>query len=285
MPTTIRARIIGMCPGVIRALRLVDRAADSGDRVATIGTVVHNRRVVARLEERGVAAMEDVPVDFSGTIVTRSHGVRLDVLEPLRRRGIDLIDGTCPKVARIHRIAEETEASGEMLLVVGERSHPEVSGIVSRAGDWAIVSTVDDARSVSTFIDSVVVVAQTTFGRDRYSPIIAVLNERFPGARVVDTICSETDERNRSVRELGDVDAIIVVGDRDSSNTRRLYEAAVATRKPSWRVEGAADIPREIARMKLVGITAGASTPEWVIEEVEEAIHGIDDVGSDGYES
>ena len=275
MPKTIRANVLGFCNGVSRAFALVERELQTREPVATLGPLVHNSRVVAGLEDRGVRAIDEENEEFQGGVVVRSHGVSPAVEEFFKRPGVHLIDGTCARVARIQNIAAKVEANGETLVVLGDRQHPEVRGIVSRCNAAFIVSNPAEVEGVVADGD-LTVVSQTTFSRERAERLFELIRGRFRSARFVDTLCSEVDRRARAVEDLAErVDAIVVVGDSRSSNTRRLLSCAKRSGKPSWRIESVSEIPKALSTYEVVGIAAGASTPEEQIDEIESAISAM----------
>lgn len=278
MPRIIRAEVLGFCPGVRRALRLVEAAVHSGHRTATFGPLVHNRRVVADLEARGVEVLGPDIGGFSGTVVTRSHGIPSDTAVRLARDEVRLVSGTCPKVLRVQSIARRTAERAATLVMVGDPAHAEVESVVSYATRPVVIPSEAEATAAE-ITPPAVVVAQTTYGRDRFEGIVSVLLRRFPDLEVLDTVCTETDHRLGALRALaGRVDAIVVIGGRESSNTRRLYEAAAATGKPSYHVESAGELRAEVWEYATVGLTAGASTPDTVVDEVEARLSGRSEV-------
>lgn len=272
MGKVILAEVLGFCPGVSRALKLVERACETNRKVATLGPIVHNPLVVDRLTERGVCVLEESDPFFEGVVVTRSHGIRSEVEARLLAEGVDLVDATCPKVKRIHRIVTEAHEAGKPVVIVGDPNHAEVVAIASRAKAAIVVATVAQARSIPADPETVIV-AQTTFGRERVETMLQVLSVDRDDVVWIDTICNETDRRHEAVTRLAArVEALVVVGGKSSANTARLAEVAVATGLPCWHVESAEELPAEIEGFDRVGVTAGASTPSWVIDRVAAAI-------------
>lgn len=276
MPKTIRAEVLGFCPGVRRATELVEHALACGESVATLGPLIHNPQVVERFRARGVESLAEEDVNGTRTIVSRSHGIPQQTADKLKGTARRYVNGTCPKVIHIHRIAERAEKAGATLLVVGAASHPEVQGILSRCSRSFAIASCEDVAVVAVTGD-VIVVAQTTFSREGFEAVADSIASRFPEAKIIDSICSEIDLRDESVKSLvGKVDSIVVVGGRNSSNTKRIFTVAQSTKRPCWHVEAASELSTDIAAYECVGIAAGASTPDWVIDEVEQAINEME---------
>jgi (E)-4-hydroxy-3-methyl-but-2-enyl pyrophosphate reductase len=266
-----RAEVLGMCSGVRRAIRLAEKtlAENPGVPVWSLGPLVHNPDVVEGLRARGLRPVEDASRVTGGIVVLRAHGVGPSVRAACARPGLSCVDATCPDVLRVHALAREQAARGGRLYVVGDPDHAEVRGIAEHASDVIVVSSVEEARSVPAAAGSLAV-AQTTVARPRYEQVCAALRARMPDLRAADTTCAATERRTESLLRLAaEVDAVLVVGGRNSANTARLAEAVRAMGKPCWHIEGAAEIPADIGKYGSVGIGAGASTPDSVIEEVE----------------
>jgi 4-hydroxy-3-methylbut-2-en-1-yl diphosphate reductase len=216
--------------------------------------------------------VEDVSQVREGVVVLRAHGVGPAVRRACQRPGIRCVDATCPDVLRVHALVRDQDGRGGQVIVVGDPAHAEVRGIAAHARNVLIISSEEEARSAPVAADALVV-SQTTLARVLYERVCAILSERMPGIRVHDTTCAATEKRTESLLRLAaEVDAVLVIGGRASANTRRLYEAVCATGKPAWHVERAADIPAEIRHYRSVGIGAGASTPDRLIDEVEAAL-------------
>jgi 4-hydroxy-3-methylbut-2-en-1-yl diphosphate reductase len=270
----VRAETLGLCPGVRRALALAEKALGEagGAPVSSLGPLVHNGRLVEDLRRRGLLPVEEPSAVADGTVVIRSHGVGPAERRALDRPGLRVVDATCPRVRRIHDCVADHAARGFFVVVAGEPGHDEARGIAAHAARAAIVATPAEAEALA-LEEPLLLVAQTTFDGGAWEGIRAALARRAPGLTVVETLCGEVADRETAVRRLASlVDAIVVVGDRSSANTRRLLETALSTGRPAWRVEGAEDLPAEVGAYARVGITAGASTPDSAIEEVETAL-------------
>lgn len=266
------AQFAGACYGVQRALDMVDELVAQGAQVTTIGPLIHNPQVVSKLEHDGVRVADEATGITDGTAVIRSHGVTPHVEAELKGRGITVVDATCPHVARAQKAAAELAQAGCRVLVVGEAGHPEVEGLVAYAkesGAAADVVLVPDDIPEGIY-DPVGIVVQTTQTRDNLNSIIEALEAQGLHPRVKDTICSATRKRQKTARELAsNVDAMVVIGGRNSSNTTRLSEICAEVCPRTFHVE----MPQEVKTLDLtgcetIGVTAGASTPEDQIAEV-----------------
>ena len=254
----------GVCYGVERALKLAAHAAESArGSVTTLGPLIHNPIVVRDLESAGVKGAQTVDEVESGTLIIRAHGVVPQVIDQARAKGLEVLDATCPYVKKVHMAAEKLVREGYQLIVVGESGHPEVEGILGHAGDAAhVVSTpreldgVDLARKVG-------VVVQTTQTPANLAAIVSALALRTMDLRVVNTICSATQERQDSAAELASrADVMIIIGGKNSGNTRRLAEICMDRCPRTHHIEDSSEIQRTwFEGVALVGITAGASTP------------------------
>jgi (E)-4-hydroxy-3-methyl-but-2-enyl pyrophosphate reductase len=274
------ARTAGFCMGVTRAMEMALEAARGGLRpLYTLGPLIHNRQAVEALRAEGIRIVEDPEeVPPGAGVIIRAHGVRPEVRAQLESRGARIIDATCPHVLASQRRIAEQSAAGASVLIVGDRDHAEIRGLVGHAqGPVAVVSSVEELAGVE-LPPPLCIIAQTTFSERTYAAVVAEARRRFPGISVFESICSSTEDRQREVRELsGRVDAVVVVGGRHSANTLRLAEVARASGKPVVHVESAAELDvAELAGARVVGVTAGASTPSWVIGEVVEKLQAAD---------
>jgi 4-hydroxy-3-methylbut-2-enyl diphosphate reductase len=275
--TVIRAATLGTCHGVQRALAILERtlAEHPGEPVYTLGPLIHNARVVEEYRRRGVVPVSGLSEVEHGIVVIRAHGIGPAERAACGREGVVCVDATCPDVLRVQDLVRTHAAGGDGVLIVGDPGHVEVKGIRGYAPAAVVVSTEEEAEAV-VLAGPCIAVGQTTFPRDRFRRIALILRRRVPGLRVHETSCPATERRQQSLVDLAErVDAIVVVGGKESANTRWLHQVAVATGRPAWHVEGAADLPADIGRFRTVGITAGASTPESLIAEVEAALEPV----------
>lgn len=263
------ARYAGVCYGVERALGMAEKAADEARKpVNTLGPLIHNPLVVNDLESIGVSTASSVSEVEEGTLIIRAHGVVPSVVEDARARGLDVLDATCPYVKKVHNAAERLVREGYQLIVVGESGHPEVEGIMGHAGDDAHVVSVPGDLDAIDLSRKVGVVVQTTQTPGALADVVAELSKRTMDLRVINTICSATQERQDSAVELARrVDAMIVVGGKNSGNTRRLAEICTAACPKTHHIEDASEIEAAwFDGASHIGVTAGASTPASHIE-------------------
>ncbi len=263
---------VGYCFGVMRAMRLIEQGLESfGGPIYTLGDVIHNPLEVRRLETLGVHSVETLDeVPEGGTLVLRAHGVSPDLIDEARRRGIGILDATCPFVQLSQRYVKRFAEDSVPVIIIGDREHPEVRGIAGHAGEQAIV--VKNAREAELIapLDRAGVVIQTTFSRSEAEEIISALAARVRDLTVRDTICEATETRRDAMLELArGVDCMLVVGGANSSNTMRLYQKCVDSGVPAHLIESAEDIdPDWFSTARRVGLSTGTSTPAWIIEAV-----------------
>ena len=276
----VRAAYAGACYGVQRALDLALKAVEDGGRAYTLGPLIHNPQVVAQLAERGVRAVDGVEdVAGAGTVVIRSHGVTPAVKRSVAACGLPLVDATCPHVARAQRAAADLAEQGRHVVVVGEAGHPEVEGLVACAREaGASVSVVAGPDDLPDTLDGPVgVVVQTTQTREVLDAVVAALEQRGVQLLVKNTICFATRQRQESAAALADeVDAIVVIGGRNSSNTTRLADICAAACPRTHHVEAPEELdPSWFVGCESVGVTAGASTPEDQIAAIVERLEAL----------
>jgi len=270
------ARHAGICYGVERALKMAAEAATTTDRVATLGPLIHNPQAVAALQERGVGVASSLDEIEQGTVVIRSHGVDPAVIEQAEQKGLAVVDATCPFVRAAHTCAAELAASGYAVVIVGESDHPEVEGILAHAGGEAVI--VERAADLPARLPRRIgVVVQTTQQLDTLRDVVDDLLPRTAELRVCNTICSATAKRQTAAAELAEeVDVIVVVGGHNSGNTTRLTEICRARNPRTHHVETAAELdPAWFKGASVVGVSAGASTPDEQIQGVISAIESI----------
>ena len=276
MSATIRvAEHAGACYGVNRALELARRCAlEHAEPVHTLGPLIHNPIVVEELAEQGVGLSQSLDEIDRGSVIIRSHGVVPQVIEDARARGLSVVDATCPYVKKVHKAASNLVHEGYDLIIVGESGHPEVEGIVGHAeGKAHVVASPQDLDGLSLG-KRVGVVVQTTQTAANLSAVVAALAPLVSELRVVNTICAATSERQRAAASLAsEADIMIVVGGKNSGNTRRLAQICHSACPKTHHIEDAAELDRSwFDGARLIGITAGASTPQAHIERVVSAI-------------
>jgi 4-hydroxy-3-methylbut-2-enyl diphosphate reductase len=258
----------GFCFGVKRAIEIAENMLRGGPAYS-LGPLIHNPQVIELLRERGLEPVEEVGEVSGGRVIIRSHGVHPEVLAALETKGVDIVDATCPLVKKAQQSAALLRTSGYTVIIVGERNHPEVQGLLGHAPDALVVGPRDDLPQL-TKRDRIGLVAQTTQYPEDYRRVIEkVFAGDFEEIRVFNTICNATVVRQKAAVALaGQVDIMFVLGGRNSANTNRLAEICRATGVETRHIETAAELDEKWLRGKrIVGVTAGASTPEWLIDE------------------
>jgi 4-hydroxy-3-methylbut-2-enyl diphosphate reductase len=271
----------GFCMGVKRAVDMVLELAQrkGTETVYTYGPLIHNPQTVDLLKKRGIipiASLDEIDTAGPGTlIIIRAHGISPQERRQIKDRGFRILDATCPRVGRVQAIIKKHAARDFTVLIVGDEEHPEVNGLLGyTAGRGMVVNSPSHIDRLPD-LERVCVVAQTTQSPEAYQDIVARIRERFPQAAVFDTICDSTENRQREVRLLArDMDAMVIVGGRNSANTQRLAALAAQQGTPTFHVETAEELDPEALRgAARIGVSAGASTPNWIIDQVVDTIN------------
>ncbi len=266
--------------GVKRVVDMAYRALDkaSGLPVVTLGPLIHNTQEIARLTASGIAVADETTLPEQGTVIIRAHGVAPQAYEELKARGLKIMDGTCPYVHYSQRKAVELQREGYKVVIIGDKHHPEITGILGFINNDAIVVKTLEEASALPQLDRIGVIAQTTISPKKFNAILDVLRQRAAEVKVCETICDATEENQAAVRELsGDVDLLYVVGGRHSANSNKLVETAREKCPRSFLIETADEInPVDLSGVQRIGISAGASTPDWMIQRVIERLRDIE---------
>lgn len=271
------AKQAGFCFGVKRATHMAFEAADKGGKTYTLGPIIHSPQVVQRLEQMGVKTLDNLSSMDEGTIIIRSHGVAANELEEAVRKELEIVDATCPFVKKAQEHVEKLSSYGYDVVVVGDAEHPEVQGIVSYAsGKVYVVASGDEAMQLPK-MRKIGVVAQTTQSFENLRHVVDACLAKGGEIRVFHTICDATAVRQEEAQKLASqVDCMIVIGGYNSANTRRLAEVSAEIQPKTYHIELAQQLdPEWFQGVKGVGVTAGASTPKWIIDEVLEQIEKI----------
>ncbi len=276
----IVAKTAGFCFGVDKAVNAVYKLINnSNGQIYTLGSIIHNDQVVNQLEEKGVKVIEGIGDEsLSGDIVIRAHGITPEVYKELKSHNLHVVDATCPYVKKIHRLVRGKYLEGYQIIIVGDINHPEVIGIKGWSNNSAIIiNDLEEANSIQDNFEKVCVVAQTTITREKWNLINEVLDKKFKNIIKFDTICNATITRQAEAKKIAQqVDMMIVLGGTSSSNTQKLYDICKKYCSNTYKVETADDLPSvDINKIKKIGITAGASTQEWVIKEVIEKMNEL----------
>ena len=272
----IVAKTAGFCFGVKRAVEQVyEQIAKAEKPVYTYGPIIHNEFVVKDLEKKGVCVLnteEELSALTDGIVVIRSHGVGKHIYDLLEAHHITVVDATCPFVKKIHRIVEKQTAEGRRVIIIGSPEHPEVLGIRGWGNDTTLV--VEKPEQIDDLLlskeEKLCIVSQTTFNYKKFQDLVEKFEKKGYDILVLNTICNATQERQVEARRIAsEVDAMIVIGGRHSSNTQKLYEICQKECKNTYFIQSLGDFnPECVNSVRSVGITAGASTPNQIIEEV-----------------
>ena len=274
----IRAKSAGFCFGVKRAVDTVYEEAEKrpGTAIYTYGPIIHNEEVVKDLREKGVRVIqseEELEELTEGLVIIRSHGVPERLCRKLEEKGIEYVDATCPFVKRIHKIVQAESAAGSRIVIIGNPSHPEVEGIRGWAGkDVDVIQTAEEAEAFQAEPGrKICIVAQTTFNYNKFKDLVEIILEKGYYISVLNTICNATRERQSEAARIAErVDAMIVIGDKNSSNTQKLFEICRNVCNNTYYIQTLGDLDtNQLRSVETVGITAGASTPNNIIEEVQ----------------
>ena len=271
------AKSAGFCFGVSKAVDIVKaEIIKKPDKpIYTYGPIIHNEQVVAELEADGVKALEKDEIDKAvpGIMIIRSHGVSRATEEELVAAGFTVVDATCPFVKRIHRTVQNNSEQGDKIIIVGDAEHPEVQGIMGWCmNDPYIIGDIKDADNIPyAKEDRITIVSQTTFNYNKFQEIVDYIGKKGYYINVVNTICNATEERQEAAARLADrADCMIVIGGAHSSNSHKLYEICKGRCDATYFIQTLDDLHLELpSSASLVGITAGASTPNKIIEEVQ----------------
>jgi 4-hydroxy-3-methylbut-2-enyl diphosphate reductase len=272
------ARTAGFCMGVRRAVEMVlDAPVRHQKPIRTYGPLIHNPQALALFAEKGVTVLDHIPEKGHGTVIIRAHGVPPDAKQSLKAAGFRVIDATCPRVVKVQSIIKRHTRKGAAAIIVGDEDHPEVVGLLGYAnGRGHVIKSLDALAALPTF-EQAIVVAQTTQNHGFYDQVKAWVAANRPHYSVFETICDSTEKRQAEVRLLADhVDAVIVAGGKNSGNTRRLAEIVKSKGKPVYHVETEQELePEKLAEVQTIGITAGASTPNWIIKRILRSVEKI----------
>ena len=275
------AKSAGFCFGVKRAVETVYQEIEQAKTpIYTFGPIIHNEEVVADLEQKGVIvinSVEDLKDRPKGTVIIRAHGVEQRVNEEIRGLGFEVVDATCPFVLKIHRLVEKYSKEDYHVVIIGNETHPEVIGIKSWSSTEAttVLSTKQEAEDFTAWEGrKVCIVSQTTFNYNKFQELVEIISKKGYDIIVLNTICNATEERQTEAAEIAkEVDAMIVIGGKTSSNTQKLFEICKSECENTYYIQTIKDLDlTKLQSVDNVGITAGASTPNNIIEEVQKYV-------------
>lgn len=275
----IRAKVLGFCMGVRRAVDTVNLAISSNSsnkKIYTLGPLIHNPLLMNNLKNQGVEVLDfkDLSkVDENSVVIIRAHGTTTTVLNDLENKNCILHNATCPRVLLSQKKVQEWSNKGYFTILVGDKNHGEVTSIASYANNnFIVIESLEEAKKLE-LPEKVFLLSQTTFSPKEFAEISQYLKEKKSDLEIFDSICNATIERQNSLKELeNQVDGILIIGGKNSANTRRLYEKAKELFSKAVLIEDENEIPEEFFAMNSVGITAGASTPDFVINKVENCL-------------
>lgn len=273
----ILAQHLGFCYGVKRAIKLARDSASPAIRTCTLGPIIHNPQMVQKLADEGVGMVQNLEEMTEGTIIIRSHGVGPQVYQQAQKSRLDIVDATCPHVKKAQVSAHDLAQEGYCVVIVGEKEHPEVKSIFEWSGHKAeVIETVEEAAEINVCAKLGIVV-QTTFSSEKFKSIVAVLIDKSNDIKIARTICTATDQRQIAAMELaGKVDLMLVIGGKNSANTTRLAQLC-SEKCPTRHLETVEELQDEwFYEVEKVGITAGASTPDWIIKEVYKKVQDME---------
>lgn len=275
----IAAKKAGFCFGVTRALKIIFKEAESGSSIQVLGELIHNPTVLDDLKKKGIETIESLEDhDSSKTLVIRTHGIPKETELSLKSDNQQILDTTCPIVKKLHVIVSNLDERKIPVIVVGNPDHPEIVGVVSYAEDVSVINSVEEAQNIE-LKKHVAVVAQTTLNSSFFKEILGILVDRTDILEIYNTICDATRIRQEAIRNLAmEVDGVVVVGGKNSSNTRKLFEIAKSLNPDSFHVTGVEELKERNdfpGHLKSVGVTGGASTPPEEIDKVKSYIESI----------
>ncbi len=278
------AKNSGFCFGVKRAMKIIDDLEKFSKEkpLYTLGPIIHNPQVVDSLKEKGIFPLEDVSKVKKGSLILRTHGVEKKLLDKIKRKNIKYIDATCPFVANAHNYVKKLFKEGYLVVIFGEKDHPEILAINSQIDNKGIVvEKKEDVKKIFNLKDRKIgVISQTTQSLEKFKEIVCELMDNFKEIYVVNTICNATSLRQNSAVEVAKkVDLMLVIGGKNSGNTKRLFQICYALNKNTFHIETYKEIEsfkEKVLKSKRVGLVAGASTPDWIIDEVVNFLKKID---------
>ena len=275
------AKTAGFCFGVKRAVDTVYKEAEkNNETIYTYGPIIHNEQVVEDLERNGVFVVNTIDelkaLKKGTTVIVRSHGVGKFVYDLMEEYGLNIVDATCPFVKKIHRIVERESKAGKRIIIIGNDKHPEVEGIKGWVcGTATVIETIEEAQGfVAEETEQLCIVSQTTFNYNKFQDLVEIISEKGYDVESINTICNATEERQTEAKLIaGTVDGMIVIGGSHSSNTQKLFEICKKECENTYYIQTLEDLDIEkLKGMNVVGVTAGASTPNNIIEEVQKHV-------------
>lgn len=274
-----KASVLGFCFGVRRAVELAETALkeNQGLPVYSLGPLIHNEMALKLLETAGLRIVEEKDIDSipnDSKVIIRAHGVTPTVVSKLEEKNCNIVDATCPRVKASQKMVERYSHDNDFVILTGDKNHGEVIGISGYAGkNFCLVQNLEEAQALNTTgLDNknIILLSQTTYSPVEFEKIETLCKEKFKNCAVMNTICPATNERQQALLDLcKKVEAVLVIGGKNSANTKRLYQTAKENCKYAAHIQSVQDIPQDFFTFTSIGITAGASTPDSIIEEIE----------------
>lgn len=278
----IRASVLGFCFGVRRAVELAEKALleNSGKKVYSLGPLIHNEKFLEKLKSKGLEIIEENQIESleeGSVVIIRAHGVGPDVIKDLENKNCSILDATCPRVKASQKMVERYTNQNDYVILSGDKNHGEVIGIAGYAGkNFIQIQNKEEAEKLQFSENdgiNAILMSQTTYSEKEFEQIEEILRKKVKNIDVMNTICPATRERQEALIELcKNVDGVLVVGGKNSANTKRLFQTAATNCRNAALIQTADEIPHDFYKMNTVGITAGASTPDEIIEAVEKSL-------------
>ncbi|MST99939.1 bifunctional 4-hydroxy-3-methylbut-2-enyl diphosphate reductase/30S ribosomal protein S1 [Tissierella pigra] len=268
----------GFCFGVKRAVDMTNtELINANKNIYSLGPLIHNQQAVERFEKSGLKTVDDIKEINNSKVIIRSHGVSKNIINEINQKDLEIVDSTCPYVKSVHKRVEEYENQGYNIIIIGDSNHPEIIGINGWCNNKAfIVNSLEDAEKLP-MMDKICVVSQTTNTQEKFETLCEIIKEKGNEVKIFNTICNATNLRQESCKKLSSqVDAMIIIGGYHSSNTKKLVEVSKKYCKNVYHIETSKELPLQtLSKFNKIGITAGASTPDWIIKEVVETMDNI----------
>lgn len=278
----VRASVLGFCFGVRRAVELAEKALEDNRKtiVYSLGPLIHNEKALKNLGEKGLQIIEESEIDQiyeHSIVIIRAHGVAPSIIERLEKKNCVIVDATCPRVKASQKMVERYSTENDYVVLTGDRNHGEVIGIAGYAGkNFSQIQDYHEAEKLdinNADKKNIILLSQTTYSPGEFSKIEQLFKKKYSNLAVFNTICPATNERQTALIELcANVDGVLVIGGKESANTKRLYQTAEKNCNYAAHIQSAADIPPVFFTFKTIGITAGASTPDIIIDEIESVL-------------
>lgn len=273
----LKAEKIGFCFGVKRAIEKAEQALKEGSKVYTFGALIHNNQFVEKMREEGIEKIENEKDVIPGmTIVVRAHGLPPKTMKDIEKRGAKIVDATCPRVLNIQRLVERLESDGKNVIIIGNPSHPEIIGIMGNLKSGIVIKEIEEIDNLPDDLKEVAVISQTTEEQEKFEKITRELSKKYKNIEIYNTICAATKERQDGAKKTAhETDAMIVLGGKHSSNTTHIANICEQLVK-TFHIETAGEIGGlDLKGVSKIGITAGASTPDYLIEEAVQKLNQI----------